>query len=244
MRLNESLLAGDLKHLVSSVFEIDSYKSKIGDDEKIVVVSFNVSEKLPAEDLSRFLELGFDFVVDADATDGPVDNGKYKVFVELTRSKKVPEQIMQILRGVSKLTNIENFRFRHYKSFKSYPADEATLSSIVPLDSKDYTFKIAENRLNNFTNFFSKSYVESIDALEDELTVKKMFSESLKFKIKDFGPTKYIYESHGGKIDVGSRAISEVLYLTKFLGNYNINKVGDSFVLENEDQALILEKIN
>ena len=82
MNLNETLVAGDLKHLVSSVFEIDSYKSKIGNDQKMVVLSFNVEDKPPADDLARFLELGYDYIVDADATDGPLDTGKYKVFVE------------------------------------------------------------------------------------------------------------------------------------------------------------------
>ena len=47
MQINETLLAGDLKFLVSSVIEIDSYKSKIGDDSKMVVVSFNVDNKEP-----------------------------------------------------------------------------------------------------------------------------------------------------------------------------------------------------
>ena len=116
MQVNETLLAGDPRLLVSSVIEIDSYKSKIGDDEKMVVLSFNVDDKEPADDLARFLELGYDWVVDADATDGPIDTGKYKVFVELERDKHIPERLIELLDAVKKLTNIENFRFRYYIS--------------------------------------------------------------------------------------------------------------------------------
>jgi hypothetical protein len=242
MNLNETLVAGDLKHLVSSVFEIDSYKSKIGNDQKMVVLSFNVDDKPPADDLARFLELGYDYIVDADATDGPLDTGKYKVFVELERNRHVPERIEEILEGIKKLTEIQNFRFRYYKSFRTNLADLETLKSMIPLDKESYAVSIQENRINNFTNFFNRSYIENIESLENDLTFKKMFSESLRMRIKDFGPIDQVYQNLGGRMDVSSSAISESLYLTKYLGNYNITKVGDNFVFENEGYAVVLEK--
>jgi hypothetical protein len=242
MNLNETLLAGDLKHLVSSVFEIDSYKSKIGNDQKMVVLSFNVDDKPPADDLARFLELGYDYIVDADATDGPLDTGKYKVFVELERNRHIPERIEEILEGIKKLTEIQNFRFRYYKSFRTNPADLETLKTMIPLDKESYAVSIQENRINNFTNFFNRSYIENIESLENDLTFKKMFSENLRMRIKDFGPIDQVYQNLGGRMDVSSSAISESLYLTKYLGNYNITKVGDNFVFENEGYAVVLEK--
>jgi hypothetical protein len=242
MNLNETLVAGDLKYLVSSVFEIDSYKSKIGNDQKMVVLSFNVDDKPPADDLARFLELGYDYIVDADATDGPLDTGKYKVFVELERNRHVPERINEILEGIKKLTAIQNFRFRYYKSFRTNLADLETLKSMIPLDKESYAVSIQENRINNFTNFFNRSYIENIESLENDLTFKKMFSESLRMCIKDFGPIDQVYQNLGGRMDVSSSAISESLYLTKYLGNYNITKVGDNFVFENEGYAVVLEK--
>jgi len=240
--LNETLLAGDLQLLVSSVVEIDSYKSKIGEDEKMVVLSFNVDDKEPADDLARFLELGFDWVVDADATDGPLDTGKYKVFVELERNKHVPERLLKLLEAVKKLTNIENFRFRYYKSFRTLPADEENIRNTVPLDKDSYSISVQENRLNNWRNFFSRSYLENIELLDDDITFKKVFAESLRMKVKEFGPSKQVYENLGGHIDIGSSAVSESMFLTKYIGNYNITKIGNAFVFENEGQALVLER--
>jgi hypothetical protein len=69
-----------------------------------------------------------------------------------------------------------------------------------------------------------------------------MFAENLSMKVKDFGLKKVIYENLGGYIDIGESAISESIFLTKYLGNYNITKVGNSFVFENENQALVLER--
>lgn len=243
MRLDETLLAGDLQGLVSHVFEIDSFKSKIGDDGEMVVLSFTVDEKAPADDLARFLEMGYDYVIDADPTNGPLENGKYKVFVELKRSRYIPKQIFDILDGVSRLTKIENFKFRYYKSFKSIPATMDNLSELVPTDQNTYEERIANNRLNNFSNFFNRSYVESIDVLDDDITFKKIFSESVKMKIENFDLKENVYNQIPGKIDIDPKSTSEVLYLTKVLGNYNITKINETFIFENEGYAVALRKV-
>jgi len=243
MKLDETLLAGDLKGLVSHVFEIDSYKSKIGKDGEMVVLSFSVDERAPADDLARFLEMGYDYVIDADPTNGPTDNGKYKVFVELKRSRYIAKEIYDILDGVRRLTNIDNFKFRYYKSFKSIPATMENLEELVPKDQSTYEERISNNRLNNFTNFFNKSYLESIDVLNDDISFKKVFSESIKMRITDFGSKKEIYESVPGKLDIEPKAMSEIMYLTKVLGNYNITKIDNKFIFENEGYAAVMEKL-
>ena len=40
-----SLRAGDLVNLIDSVFEVDSFSSKMGDDKNIVTLSFSVQDK-------------------------------------------------------------------------------------------------------------------------------------------------------------------------------------------------------
>ena len=59
MNLNESLRANDLRNLVKKVFEIDSFKSKIGNDEDLVTLSFTVDQDEPAKDLENFIEMGY-----------------------------------------------------------------------------------------------------------------------------------------------------------------------------------------
>jgi hypothetical protein len=39
-----------------------------------------------------------------------------------------------------------------------------------------------------------------------------------------------------------SKDISEVLFYTKYIGNFNITKIGSSFVFENNGYAVVLEK--
>jgi hypothetical protein len=241
--INEDLLAGDLAHLVSHIFDIDSFKSKIGEDGEMVVLSFTVDDKLPADDLARFLEMGYEFVLDADATNGPMDNGKHKVFVEMKRDRHTPKHITELLDGISRLTGIDNFKFRYYKSFKSIPATLETLEQAIPINSNEYEDRISNNQMNNFSNFFNRGFIENVDVLGDDLRFQKIFAESIKMKIKDFGLKKEIHERIQGRLKIEPKDISECIFLTKYLGDYNITKIDNSFIFENNGYAVVLERI-
>jgi hypothetical protein len=241
--INEDLLAGDLAHLVSHIFDIDSFKSKIGEDGEMVVLSFTVDDKLPADDLARFLEMGYEFVLDADATNGPMDNGKHKVFVEMKRDRHTPKHITELLDGISRLANINNFKFRYYKSFKSIPATLETLEQAIPINSNEYEDRISNNQMNNFSNFFNRGFIENVDVLGDDLRFQKIFAESIKMKIKDFGLKKEIHERIQGRLKIEPKDISECIFLTKYLGDYNITKIDNSFIFENNGYAVVLERI-
>ena len=157
------LKSGDLNNLVYRIFEIDSYKSKMGSDADITVLSFTVYQKQPAVDLVNFIEKGYSFVLDADVSPGEQDDGSYRVFVEIERDRHVPEQIIELLDGISKLTDENNFKFRYYKGFKSHKVTFENLEKELPLDPDSYSNTVTESNMNNFKNFFNKSYLEEID---------------------------------------------------------------------------------
>ena len=243
MQINEDLKAGDLVNLISHVFEIDSYKSKIGEDGDMVVLSFTADSKAPADDLARFFEMGYDFVVDADATNGPVENGKYKVFVEIERTRHVPKQIIELLDGASRLTASDNWKFRYYKSFKSITVDLETLEAAIPTNLEAYDERIANNAMNNFSNFFNRGFVENVSVLEDDIRFEKVFAESIKMRIKDFDRKEELYNRVPGAIKLESKDMSEIMFLTKYFGNFNITKISDTYIFENNGYAVALEKI-
>ena len=241
MNLNEELRPADLRYLVDNVFEIDSYSSKMGNDQDVSVISFNVKSKDAAEDLESFIEKGYKFVLDADVSPGEVKEGKYKVFVEMERDKDLSSHIVEILDGVKKLVDNEDFRFRYYRSFRSNPADLQALIDAVPTTPDQYENKINEVQMENVDNFFNKSYLESIDLDHDQLTLQKPFNGALNLVISDFGRKQRIYESVQGAFQMNSSDISEILYLTKFIGPYNINKIDNKFIIENNGYALVAE---
>jgi len=244
MELNEALRANDLKDLVKNVFDVDAYKSKIGDDRDIVVLSFTVDSKDPADDLERFFEMGYQFVMDSEATSGEMDDGKYRVFVEIERNRHIAEQIMELVDGVKKVTGLDDVRFRYHKEFKSLEATEENLASKIPVDPNTYDQQVQESSLNNFSNFFKDSYLDSVTVLGENIKFKRIYKDPLEFKIVDFGNKYDLHESLKGAVMLESKSISETLFLTKYIGDFNISKIGNQFILENKDYALMLEKAN
>jgi len=237
-----SLREGDLKNLVDSVFEVDSFASKMGDDKNIVTLSFSVQDKKPAEDLANFLEKGYNFILDADSTAGEQSDGTYKVFVELQRERGIHDNINEIIDGVSKLASIDKFKFRYYKDFRSKDATLEEFQANIPEDPDNYGILAVESNLNNFKNFFNKSYVDSVDMLGDILTIKKAYADPLVFEFIDFNTNKNIYDSIEGTFNL-MESYPEILFLTKYIGDYNISKYGDKLIFENEDKALVVKRI-
>ena len=60
--------------------------------------------------------------------------------------------------------------------------------------------------------------------------------------VKD-GNAESILEGITDGYTVDQAATSEVFWLTKVLGDYNINKIGDTFVFNNGQRSMLLKRI-
>lgn len=236
-QLHEGLKSEDLKDLVGSTFDVDSYKSKMGDDENIVVLAFEVTGKQAALDLVDFVEKSYDFVLDADVSSGEDEKGNFKVFVEIERDRKLSRQLNELLYGLSELTTIEDWRFRYYKDYHSHPMQEI---SSIPSSSDEYKEKIMNVFENEMRHFFRKSALDYLTIEGDVMTFKRPFANPVKMRLKEHG-NREILSKLAGTVRVDESAISETLWLTKYFGNYNITKYGDDFVFENENVVLVLD---
>lgn len=236
-----TLRQGDLKNLVYNVMEIDSFKSKMGSDENIVTVAISVKIKEAADDLVGFFEKGYGFILDADTTSGEQADGTYKVFVELERNSDSSQQIVELADGLKNLSALEEVRFRYYKSFKSQLLTQESLDEMLPNDPSLYDIMINESRIENYKHFFSRSYVDNIEMIEDTLRIKKIYADALEFRFIDFGDRDKIQESITETINVNDFA--EIIFLSKYIGDYNITKYGNKLVLENQNKSLVVERI-
>lgn len=235
------LQAEDLKHTVYDIFEIDSYQSKMGSDKDIVTVSFSVRDKAPADDMVKFLEGSYNFILDADVTPGEQSDGTYKVFIEMERNRHIAEHIFEILDGVKKLSALENLKFRYYKNFESKDATLENLDQIIPKNANDYGITKEQTTLENYKHFFNKSYADSIEMLNDTITIKKPYADQLQLQYKDFGNKEDIDNKITEAFDVNGYA--EILFLTKYLGDYNISKYGKEIHITNENKTLVVERV-
>ena len=235
-----SIQNNDLEDLISSVVSIDQYKSKIGKDENVVVLAFDIKDSDPAKDLSQFLETGHE-AIDVDVSPGPSKEGTYKVFVELERDRNVAKNVFEVLDGVRKISGVDNLKFRYYKNFKSKDATLENLDITIPKNPEDYGISRTNTQMENYKNFFDKSYVESVDLLENELTIKKPYAEKIKFNFIDFGDKQTILDNL--KESFNPWDFAEIIYLSKYIGDYNITKYGNKLTFENAGKTLVLERV-
>ena len=142
-KLFEGLEAGDLNRLLRNELHIDQFRSKMGDDKDVIVLSFKIKDKEPALDLVDFVEKGYDWVLDGDISSGEKEDGDYLVFVELQRSADAVGHIIHLINDINNLVDYElaDWHWKYHKEIKDYPMSEETLKAVVPLTAEDYTAK-------------------------------------------------------------------------------------------------------
>lgn len=242
-RLFEGLRKGDLQGYVNETFTIDQYTSKMGEDSDVIVLGFKVNDKHPAIDLMEFIEKGYPFVLDADISSGEENDGKYQVFVEIQRSEKLPGQINNLLNGVSRLVDNYNWRFRYHKSGKSKEFTETAIAESVPLNSDAYKSKMLEIKGESIKEFFDRTPFDSIKIDENNnVTISKPFSGYIEMELLAFGPYKDIEESLQGAVQLDEASQSQVNFLEKYLGPYEIHKINDKFLVVNGKSAMVFKK--
>lgn len=148
--LFEGLEKNDLIRLVHPELHIDEYKSKMGKDEDIVVISFKITGREPAEDLVNFIEKGYDWVLDADISSGEMGDGDYLVFVECDRTREFPEDVMLLINDLLNLTDqsIDEWRLIIRSNPNELEVSAENIQNNIPLTSDDYLRRFGNKELD------------------------------------------------------------------------------------------------
>jgi hypothetical protein len=241
-QLNEGLRSGDLKDLVSDLFTVDRFRSKLGEDRDVVVLGFQVNEKHPATDLMEFIERGYSFVLDADMSAGEERDGKYQVFVEIERTPNLPGQLKDLLSGVGQLCDCYDWRFVYQKSPQSVDFNEQTVMENIPLTQESYDSKILEFKNKDVRGFFDQGSTDVTLEADDTLRFSKPYSGEIAAKLISMGDYESIKDTLPGYLSLDESSQSQIIFLTKYLGNYDINKIGDKFLIKNGNRGMIIQK--
>jgi hypothetical protein len=212
----------------------------MGEDRDIVVLGFRVREKYPAKDLMEFLERGYKFILDADMSTGEENDGQYQVFVEMERTEELPKQLAELLNGITQLTSIKEWRYRYQRSPHSVTYDETTVNEHIPLTPEKYEQKILEYKTQDVGEVFDQGITEySLDE-NDNLTFSKPYSGKLSMKLNQVGDYEALKDQLPGGIQLDESSRSQVTYLEKYLGPYEIHKINNKFLVRNQDKAAII----
>jgi hypothetical protein len=172
-----SLKIGDLRDLVRTKIHVDEYESKMGKDEDIIVVSFKVKYRDPAQDLVNYLEKGYDWVLDADISSGTVSDGGWIVFIEAARRPSISKHLIGLLDDLKSLTENQpdEYVFR-YKNDTAYQTlDKSNFENTVPLTPREYRRR---NKPQELQAMLSAAGVDSRDSGEYSPDVKEFVNLS------------------------------------------------------------------
>jgi hypothetical protein len=239
--IKEGLRRGDLEDTIYPIFEIDTFRSKMGEDKDVCVLTFQAKDRYPAKDMMEFIEKGYPFVLDADVSAGENEEGEYSIFVEVERSSKIADHITEMLFGISKIANIDDWKFTYYKDKKKREATKENLKEIVPSSSKIYEQKMQKFRTDEVKSFFSKTLMDDLVLENNKIKILKPFDVSVEFEIVREGDSKLIEGLEDMQVDDNSTA--EIFWLTKVMGDYNITKFGDNFLFTNDTKSMVLKRI-
>jgi hypothetical protein len=147
--LNEGLDYHDLVGQMIPEVTVDEYAAKMGEDDEIVTLAFTVKGKQVGEDLSDWFERGYDWVLDAQVSDGELVPGKYLVFVEMNRRTSTPERIIELLEDLETLTDLPVKDWTITVDDEEYEPDVTVLKQKIVLSPHDYRVDIErEEELN------------------------------------------------------------------------------------------------
>jgi hypothetical protein len=98
-------------------------------------------------------------------------------------------------------------------------------------------------KVEGIKKFFGKTLMDDLTLDGDIITIHKPFDKKVQLRMVAEGEADTILEGSTDTLAVDEAAMSEIFWLTKVLGDYNINKIGENFVFDNNGQAMILQRI-
>lgn len=136
--LSEGLDYLDFEGQLEPRISVDEYSAKSGKDSDIVTISFIVKSEAVGNDLVDWLERGYDYILDAQVSEGELKPGRYLVFAELNRRTTVPERIVEILDDLQTLTGLTAKDWTVEVDEEDYDADVGVLKQKIILSPKEY----------------------------------------------------------------------------------------------------------
>lgn len=168
--INESLDYLDFENQIEPRISIDEYAATMGKDSEIVTVGFTVNSEEVGNDLVDWLERGYTFVLDAQVSEGELPNGKYLVFVELSRRTKTPERIIEMLDDLKTLTGLEVKDWTVQIDDEDYDASEDILKQKITLSPKDYRdIEEQDEELNEMRTIANLPVTKNQSKIDNEL---------------------------------------------------------------------------
>ncbi len=241
-----SLKNGDLAGTILVDVSIDEFEPKAGSEGDVIVVAFYLDDEGPAEDLNTFIQRGFIDTLDVEVSPNTDEDGRYLVFVEMTRDETFPNKFQALLTDVGNLSGNMDWMVKTYFSDgKSFAHDDPELYNYIIIDPSDYVpkdkFKMKEMN-EAIKQFFNNSLVAHLTIENNFVTLsgngKKVIAEVID--VGDYDTVigrNFLSES---AFKVGQNPY-EAKVLLSILGNCQVLPIGKYLCVNYDDTVMLLK---
>src|SRR4249920_668364 len=122
-----SLKNGDLAGTVLPDVSIDEFEPKAGDEKDVIVVAFYLDDEEPAEDLNTFIQRGFIDTLDVEVSPNTDEEGRYLVFVEMSRNDTFPNKFQALLKDVENVAGEMEWEIKPYLADRTFDVNDPEL---------------------------------------------------------------------------------------------------------------------
>ena len=154
----------------------------------------------------------------------------------------MPGQLKHLLNGISQLCDHYNWRFRYQKDSKVSSFSEESILENIPTTPEEYESKILEIKNVDVNEFFNQGTTEVALESDNTITFTKPYAGDLEAKFVAIGEYDDVKETLQGPLSLDESSHSQVSFLTKYLGNYDINKINGKFLIRNGTRAVVIAK--
>ena len=241
-----SLKNGDLAGTVLPEVSIDEFEPKAGDDLEVIVVAFYLTDEAPAEDLNTFIQRGFIDTLDVEVSPNTDEEGRYLVFVEMSRNDTFPNKFQALLQDVGNLTGDMDWQVKTYFSDdRVFKFNDPELYNYIIIDPALYVpkdkFKMKELD-EAIMEFFGGSLVTDL-TIDGNVVTLMGNNRRIIAEVVDVGDydtvigRNFLSESAFG---VGQNPF-EAKVLLSILGNCQVLPIGKYLCVNRDDKVMLLK---
>lgn len=241
-----SLKNGDLAGTILPDVSIDEFEPKAGDDKDVIVVAFFLNDQNPADDLNTFIQRGFIDTLDVEVSPNTDEEGRYLVFVEMSRDDTFPNKFQALLKDIKNLTGDMNWEVKTYlANGRVFQANDPDLYNFIILQPEEYVskdeFKMKDMK-ESINQFFRESLISGL-TLDGNIVTLTQNSRKIVAEVIDVGD----YDTVIGRNFLNESAFGvgrnpyEGKILQSMLGNCQVLPIGKYLCVNKDDRVMLLK---
>lgn len=241
-----SLKNGDLAGTILPDVSIDAFEPKAGDEKDVIVVAFYLNDQDPAEDLNTFIQRGAIDTLDVEVSPNTDEEGRYLVFVEMSRDDTFPNKFQALLKDVGNLSgDMEWIVTTYLAEDRMFKYNDPELFNYVILQPEAYVprdeFKMKDMK-ESINQFFMNSLISGL-TVDGNIVTLTHNRQKIVAEVVDVGD----YDTVIGRNFLAEAAFGigknpyESKVLQSMLGNCLVLPLGKYLCVNKDDKVMLLQ---